>query len=668
MKKAYSYAMRNYMSIAVAAAAVLVIAAAVVIARGEIALGAVQGVIGVALFAHLMILGYKRKRDMVRYLRLVTKDETGLSENVLMSVPMPMAVCGIDGTVRWYNDKFSSIFGGTLPYEILDDMIPELKWSDVLKNQKGKGIITELAGRIYSARWFVLRENRAQDDISAHYSVFFYLTDITREKQLEETCDKERADIAIINIDNYDDFSQKSDDDAMEAVCSKIRAAINVWAKKGKAVVKKTDSDRFFVVLEHGSLQGYIDEKFDVVENVRKAAEEAKIPLSISIGIGTGGNIEENETAARNALDMALGRGGDQVCIKDSDQFRFYAGKNREYERSTKVKARAVAVALEEYIKGSDNVIMMGHRAADFDCFGAAIGLQRAVREHGKTPYIVRERVSPAIDKMYNAIKGIEEYSGMFVDENEVLEEVTPDSLLVILDTHRPSMLPCTKLLERVSKIILIDHHRRSTEFVSPCSLIYHEPYASSTCEMVTELLEYMSVGSKLTKTEAQCLYTGILMDTKNFILKTGVRTFEAASYLRKLGLDTVRVRKMFSTSIEDYAMKAEIVETARMAADGIAVAYTENSHRNIRVIASQAADDRLKLNDVSASVVVYPMNGGAGVSARSRGTINVQLITEKLGGGGHMTVSGAQLKGKSVPEGVRMVTDAIRVYAEESK
>ena len=274
---------------------------------------------------------------------------------------------------------------------------------------------------------------------------------------------------------------------------------------------------------------------------------------------------------------------------------------------------------------------------------------------------------SPAIDKMYNAIKGIEEYSGMFVDENEVLEEVTPDSLLVILDTHRPSMLPCTKLLERVSKIILIDHHRRSTEFVSPCSLIYHEPYASSTCEMVTELLEYMSVGSKLTKTEAQCLYTGILMDTKNFILKTGVRTFEAASYLRKLGLDTVRVRKMFSTSIEDYAMKAEIVETARMAADGIAVAYTENSHRNIRVIASQAADDMLNLNDVSASVVEYPMNGGAGVSARSLGTINVQLITEKLGGGGHMTVSGAQLKGKSVPEGVRMVTDAIRVYAEES-
>ncbi len=669
MKKAYRYAMRNYMTVAAVAAAVLVAAAAVLIARREFAVGAAQGLIGAAVLVHLIRLNHSRKKEMRRYIRLVTNDESGISENALMNAPMPVAVCGIDGTVCWYNEKFASIFNGHgLPYEALDDIIPELKWSDVLKNQKGKNVVTELGGRKYSARWFVLKDKGEPNEIGAHYSVFFFLTDITKEKMLEETCEKERADIAIVNIDNYDDCAQKSDDDAMEAVCSRIRGAINAWARAGRAVVKKTDSDRFFMVFEHGYLKKYIDDKFDVVENARKAAEEAKIPLSISIGIGTGGDVESNETAARNALDMALGRGGDQVCIKDNDQFKFYGGKNREYERSSKVKARAVAAALDEYIEGSDNVIMMGHKAADFDCFGAAVGLQRAVREHGKTPYIVKERVSPAIDKMYSEIKGVEEYSGMFVDENEVLEEVTPDTLLVILDTHRPSMLPCPKLLERVQKVILIDHHRRSTEFVSKTLLVYHEPYASSTCEMVTELLEYMSAGAKLTKTEAQCLYTGILMDTKNFILKTGVRTFEAASYLRKLGLDTVRVRKMFSTSVEDYAMKAEIVETARMAADGIAVAYTNSSPRNIRVIASQAADEMLNLNDVAASVVVYPINGGAGVSARSLGTINVQLITEKLGGGGHMTVSGAQLKGADVAEGVRLVTEAIRAYEAESK
>lgn len=668
MKKTYSHVMREHAAAAVGAAAVLIIAAAAMIAKRELLLGAVQGVIGAVLLLHTLLVGYAKKRDMARYLKILTDGDNDY-ENTLLSVPMPMAVCGIDGTVRWCNDRFLAVFDrAALHDETIAELIPELKWSDVLKNRRGKGVVTELGERVYSARWFVLKEKPEPEDTAVHYSVFFYLSDITNEKRLAARCENERADIAVINIDNYDDFAQRSDDDAMENVCSKIRAAINVWAKKGHAVVKKTDSDRFFVVMEHEALEKYIEEKFDVVENVRKAAEETKIPLSISIGIGTGGSIESNETAARNALDMALGRGGDQVCIKDSDQFKFYAGKNREQERSSKVKARAVAVALEEFINGSDNVIMMGHKAPDFDCFGAAVGLQRAVRECGKTPYIVRERVSPAIDKMYNSIKGIEEYSGMFVDENEVLEEVTPDSLLIILDTHRPSMLPCPKLLERVSKIVLIDHHRRSTEFVSPCSLVYHEPYASSTCEMVTELLEYMSFGSRLTKTEAQCLYTGILMDTKNFILKTGVRTFEAASYLRKLGLDTVRVRKMFSTSMEDYRLKAEIVATAHNVVDGIALAYSKRNHHNIRVIASQAADDMLNLNDVAASVVVYPQNGGSGVSARSLGTINVQLITEKLGGGGHMTVAGAQLKGMSVEEGMERAAEAIREYAAETK
>lgn len=669
MKKAYSYVMRKHMTVAAAAAAVLIICAVILLFRHEYIIAAVQGAAGIAGFVHILALRAVRKKEMTRYLQKILADDMGVSENALMSVPLPMTICSIDGTIRWYNDKFSSIFeNGTLSETMLDDVIPELKWSDVLKNPKGKGVVTVQGENTYSVRWFVLKDKIAPNEIGAHYSVFFYLTDITKEKRLEKAYENERADIAIVNIDNYDDFAQKSDDEVMEAACSKIRGAVNAWARSGNAVIKKTDRDRFFVIFEHQYLKKYIDQKFDVVEKAREAAAVAKFPLSISIGIGTGGTLEANETSARNALDMALGRGGDQVCIKDDNQFKFYGGKNREYERSTKIKARAVAIALEDFIKSSDNVIFMGHRGPDFDCFGAAVGLQRAVREFGKTPYIVHERVSPAVEKMYNALRNIEEYNGMFVDENEVQEEVTPDSLLVVLDTHRPSMLPCPKLLERVSKVILIDHHRRSTEFISPCSLVYHEPYASSTCEMVTELLEYMSVGNALTKDEAQCLYTGILMDTKNFILKTGVRTFEAASYLRKLGLDTVEVRKMFSTSVEDYTMKSEIVETARIIEGNVAVAYTHRTHKNMRVIASQAADEMLNLNDIMASVVVYPANGGAGVCARSLGSINVQLITERLGGGGHMTVSGAQLKGASVDEGIRLVKEAVRAYLAESK
>lgn len=269
---------------------------------------------------------------------------------------------------------------------------------------------------------------------------------------------------------------------------------------------------------------------------------------------------------------------------------------------------------------------------------------------------------------MYDEIKDIEEYRGMFIDENEVLEEITENSLLVILDTHRPSMLPNKKLLERTQKIVLIDHHRRSTEFISPCSLVYHEPYASSTCEMVTEMLDYMDVGNKVTKMEAQCLYTGIIMDTKNFMLKTGVRTFEAASYLRKLGLDTVSVRRMFSMSLDEYSKRAEIVDTAVMVSPGIAVARASRKDKNMRVIASQAADEMLNLNNVRASVVAYPSEGGIGVSARSLGDINVQLICEKLGGGGHMTVAGAIIKHTDIEKALDEIGQAVKAYVAESQ
>jgi c-di-AMP phosphodiesterase-like protein len=267
---------------------------------------------------------------------------------------------------------------------------------------------------------------------------------------------------------------------------------------------------------------------------------------------------------------------------------------------------------------------------------------------------------------MYNALKNEPEYMEMFVDEVDALERMTNDTLLVILDTHRPSMLPSTKLLERAEKIVLIDHHRRSTEFISSCSLVYHEPYASSTCEMVTELLEYINIGTKMTKLEAQCLYTGILMDTKNFMLKTGVRTFEAASYLRRMGLDTVAVRRMFGSNLEDYIKKTEIVSATEFCDDEFAVSRTYKRDVNVRMIASQAADEMLNLRNVKASVVVFPVEGGVGYSARSLGTVNVQLLMESIGGGGHMTVAGATVMDINVDEGVKKIKEAIKQYLSE--
>ena len=668
MKKTYSHTMRNYMVTALTASVALFLCGLLLVLLRMYIAAAVECVLGLILFFTVMTLGRKRRDMLAKYIHTALADDS-ISENALTSVPMPMVVCSIDGTIRWYNDLFRSVFAqDKFKYEVLDDCIPGLKWSYVLKYPSGQTHETKIGDFVYRVCWKMVKDKIEPNKMGDHFSVFFYMKDITDEKRIETAYNNERTDVMHINIDNYDDLSQKANDDTIETAGSKIRQAITAWVKPSNALIKKTDRERYLVLFEHRYLDGFIESKFDVVENVRKIAEELKFPLNLSIGIGTGGSLKENESRSRHALDLALGRGGGQVCIKDDKQFNFYGGKTGEYERSSRVKARAVASALKEFIRDSDNVIFVGHSGADYDCFGAAVGLQRAVRKMGKKPYIVHERVSPAVDTMYELLKDKEEYTGMFVDETEVFEEITPDTLLVVLDTHRPSMIPCEKIIERVNKIILIDHHRRSTEFVDTCSLVYHEPYASSTCEMVTELLEYMDVGASLTKEEAQCLYTGILMDTKNFILKTGVRTFEAASYLRKLGLNTVEVRKMFCSSREDYAMKTEIVNSSSIINDCVAIARTEKMYSNMRIIASQAADDMLHLENVRASVVAYPVEGGVGYCARSLGGINVQLIMEKLGGGGHLTVAGALIKGINVDEGVLKAETAVKEYLSETE
>lgn len=366
--------------------------------------------------------------------------------------------------------------------------------------------------------------------------------------------------------------------------------------------------------------------------------------MSVSIGVGSGGSVTENEASARNALELAIGRGGDQAAVKDESQYRFYGGKTREYDKSTKMKTRAVASALQDFIRGVDKVVIMGHKGLDYDSFGAAMGLQRAVRAFDKTPYIVFDNTN-AIDRLYRELMTIPEYSGMLITPQEAENIVDSDTLLIIADTHRPSLLPCPRLVNMTDKIVLIDHHRRATEFVDRSSLVYLEPYASSTCEMVTELIQYMATGAKLSVFESECLYMGILMDTKNFVLKTGVRTFEAASYLRQCGLDTISVKRLFTVGMDDYITRADIVGRAQFVTEHIAVSICPRPINNIRVISAQAADDMLNIDNIEASFVLYPLvSGGTGISGRSLGTVNVQLILEKLGGGGHQSVAGAQL------------------------
>ena len=670
MKKHYGQIIKTCIRAAIISSLLLIIGGILFCITPNRIAGIAEIAVGSVIFIAVFVIRSSRKDSMGKFLNTLAKNSNSISANLMGSFPIPVVVTHIDGSIQWYNEKFSEMFSNKNLFDIkIEAVISDIKWGEILKTASDYEKRIQIGEKKYLfVANTIKNKHTTAPDSEDKLSVYIYLIDKTAEVELKKMYNNDRTDIAIINIDNYDDVLQRVNDDEQQQILSQIRKYVNEWSAESGALVKNTDRDRYYMFFEHQYLADYVGKKFDILYKIRKVGENIKLPVSISIGIGTGGSLSENDAYARSALDMALGRGGDQVCIKDDTQYKFYGSKARDYEKSTRVKTRAFAAALKDFIKNSDKVFFMGHSGADYDCFGAAIGLQRAVRTLNVKPYVVYDNNSPAISTLYNELKAMPEYKGMFISGEEALEYLTTDSLVVILDTHRPTMLPCPLLTERAAKVVLIDHHRRSTDFINPCSLIYHEPYASSTCEMATELLEYMNVGSSLTTLEAECLYTGILMDTKNFIVKTGVRTFEAASYLRRLGLNTADTKKLFNVSKEDYDHRADIVKTAQVIAPQIAVARSYEKVPNIRVIASQAADEMLNIADIHASIVVYPLENFVGISARSLGDINVQLIMEYLGGGGHSTVAGAQVKDKSIDAVVGDVTDAVSEYLSNNE
>ena len=637
--------------------------------NGNALLGYTEIAFGAVLVVYYIIVNKNKARDMAEYIGMITSAGTGMAQDAISRFPLAMAVLSIDGQIMWYNDMFSDLVGNSDLYSIvLPSIMPDLRWPEILKSVEKIDVHVTYNERKYNVVGNIIKSKDVSDDNgNPVYSVLLYFIDRTEIEALEKKYLAEQTDVAIITIDNYDEIFQKMDDIQYQETLSKINGHISRWVAESKGVTKKTERDRYIMLFEHQYLQHYIKNKFDVLDKVRSIGEEIKVPVTVSIGIGTGGHLSENEVYARAAIDMAWGRGGDQAAIKDETQFNFYGGKTKDYEKSTRVKTRTFAVALRDFIAHADNVIFMGHSNADFDSFGAAIGMQRAVRTLGKRAYIVNDK-SPAVKRLADSVRENPEYEGMLVNNATALELITDNSLLVILDTHRPSMLPCKELLQAANKVVLIDHHRRSTEFIENCSLTYHEPYASSTCEMVTEILQYIDDNRSMTAFEASALYVGILLDTKDFTIKTGVRTFEAASYLKRYGLNTVEVKKLFHVDKTDFLHRIEIERNAEVFEDNMVIAVCTETYNNMRVIASQAADNLLDINGIKAAFVVYPMENEVFVSARSLGEVNVQVIVEKLGGGGHMSVAGAQIKGFSPFEVSIQLKRAIEDYIEENK
>ncbi|HLU23655.1 MAG TPA: DHH family phosphoesterase [Bacillaceae bacterium] len=497
-----------------------------------------------------------------------------------------------------------------------------------------------------------------------------YFFDVTEEVEIMKKFEDGKAVISIIYLDNYDDATLGMDDQARSELNSTVTSLLNKWALEHDILIKRTSSDRFITFYNRKILRKLESSKFSILDTIREATAKQNTPITLSLGVGTGDlPLPELGILAQSSLDIALGRGGDQVAIKLANgKLKFYGGKTNPIEKRTRVRARVISHALKELMLESDQVVIMGHKFPDMDAIGASIGVSKIAEKNNRKSYIVIDQtnIDKSVMRLIEEIKAYPELYDKIISPDNVLDVMTEGTLLVIVDTHKPSFVIDDRLLDRTDRIVVIDHHRRSEDFIQSPLLVYMEPYASSTAELVTELLEYQPKNGNLNTIEATALLAGIIVDTKSFTLRTGSRTFDAASYLRVRGADTVLVQKFLKEDIDTYIKRAKLIETVEFYKDGIAIASGNENEIYHPVTVAQAADTLLSMNGVSASFVLSKRNGDTiGISARSLGEVNVQLIMEALGGGGHLSNAAVQLEGINVVEAELKLKQAIDEYIE---
>lgn len=608
----------------------------------------------VALFSiFIVLLGLKRSQS---YLSRVVKNAVnrldGKDREYLNEFPIPVLVAGSDGDVVWFNDQFKVQLcnGRDATGDFLKQYIPNTTLEYVLSSDG--------ADVIYGDRRYTVIGSKLED------SFIFYFIDDTYYKETAEEYVMSRPVVATVVFDNYAEFERDMDDEQNAFITVTVENVIQKWAAKYNALLKKLSSGRFIVILEEREVEKLIEDKFSILQEVRDIKiEGAGRAPTISIGLGRGGDsFKKCDLWSRDALEMALGRGGDQVAIKTDDAYQFFGGVSSAVETVDKVRTRVIAGTLTEHIKASGHILIMGHKNSDLDCVGSAVGLWSSITKSLKKPchVVVRREQSlalPLIESMEKAGCG-----NMFMEPEEALSALNNNTLLIIVDTHSPSFIEEPAIYEQCNNVVVIDHHRMMVNHISNSLVFFHEPYASSASEMTTELIQYMG-DSDLTRLEAEALLSGITLDTKNFVLRTGVRTFEAAAYLRKKGANTVEVKRLFSNSLNTYKSKYQLVSQAEIF-HNCAIACAESVINDIRVTAAQAADELLSISNVQASFVIFKVDDIINISARSLGDINVQVMMEKLGGGGHQTMAGAQLPDATVEQAreqlVKIIEDSV--------
>ena len=607
---------------------------------------------------YMFVIESRQRKEMEEYISTLSYRVKKVGEEALMEMPIGIMLINDEYYIEWANPFLSSYFNAdTLVGESLYDLSDAL--IQLLKQDTETEVIT-----LHDRKFRVIHRREER---------LLYFFDVTEQAEIEKLYHNERTVIAIIFLDNYDDLTQGMDDQMRGSINNLVTSILNKWANDNGIFVKRISSERFIAIFNEEILHILEKGKFSILDEVREMTSKKNVSFTLSIGVGVGvSSLPELGSLAQSSLDLALGRGGDQVAIKQTNgKVKFFGGKTNPVEKRTRVRARVISHALKDLITASDKVIIMGHKNPDMDSIGSSIGIYKVAQMNQKDAYIVVnfQELDTGVQRLMKEISKQEELFSRFVGPEAVLEIATDKTLLVIVDTHKPSMVIEEKLLNKIDNVVVIDHHRRGEDFIQNPLLVYMEPYASSTAELVTEFLEYQPKRGKIEMIEATALLAGIVVDTKSFTLRTGARTFDAASYLRGHGADTILVQKLLKEDVDTYIKRSRLIESVVLYRDGIAIAKGKENEFNDQVIIAQAADTLLTMDDIIASFVISKRNEGViSISARSLGSINVQVIMESLQGGGHLTNAATQLTGITIEETEVQLKQAIDEYLEGVK
>ena len=614
--------------------------------------------LGISVFLIILCIvrSFSQQRLIDRYLRRTLRHIDEEDKQSLSQSPLPILLVAKNGQILWHNTIFQTRVTDGHSYQghAAEELLPENILSSL-------NTTTTFECDVLEHHYMVFISPLTARDLEMY--VLYYL-DVTQLHIAAEEYAATRPIVMLINIDNMEELMQRLRDSERAGIAAKVENALEDWLSETTAILQKYDDERFMAIIEKRFVQAMIDARFDILDRVRAIPMDNNTQITLSIGIGEGVHFQQAEGMARQAIDMALGRGGDQVALRTKNGFEFYGGLSKGVEKRTKVRTRVMASALQDLIHSSDNVLIMGHRFSDLDSVGSGLALASAARALGKQAHYVVSKKNTLAKELLERF----EQNGrgdLFIDPTDAAILVRPRTLLIVTDTQNPLLLEAPSLYEQISTVAVIDHHRKMIDHIEKTVLFYHESYASSACEMVAEMVQYLDIPA-ISALEAEALLSGIMLDTRNFVLKAGVRTFEAAAFLRKQGADTVSVKKIFSGSMDMYKKKAEIVSDVLFYKNtAIACAKKHGNSAELRIACSQAADEMLSIKETHAAFTLFDDSGAINISARSYGDYNVQLIAEYLGGGGHLTMAGAQLKDTTMQDAVEQLKRAIDRYID---